>query len=78
MSPYVREYMSHLDDVRLTDVCASDHALTLQDRHKVVYNIDNGACVKCWLHYSGRGMYVSRFICTDKDCNFVSCYKEVE
>lgn len=60
------------------DMCASDCALTVRDRHNVLGGIGVGVWVKGWLPCGGRGIPVSCCVNSEVDGHYVRFYEEVE
>lgn len=77
---HVQEYSSYLNASRLTDMRASDHVLTICNRHNVSRYTDSGAWVIRWLPCDGGGISASQSHCigSEVDCLFVLCHEEVE
>lgn len=61
-----------------TEMCESDPALTVPDRHNVLHGMNSRAWVKRWLHCGGSGLSLSHCVGSEVDCSFVCCYKEVK
>lgn len=71
VSRYVREYASYSDPLRLTDMRASNLAMTIPDRHNALCDTEVRTWVKRWLHCRGLGMSVSPCIRSEVECPFV-------
>lgn len=78
ISCYVQEYASYLDASRITNMSASDRAVTAHNVHSLWCEPGAGGWVKRWLHCSGLILSVSRCLTSEVDCPLVCCYEDVE
>lgn len=75
VSCYVQKHSYYLDASRFTEMRATDCALAVRDRHKMLRDTDVEAGVRLLLFCGGREMSVSRCAGYKEDFPFVRCYK---